>query len=83
MKVLGNAVTLSPTVTKLDDAAAAFITNTSDTVTAVSLRNAADDTTTGSVFVGAKQSIILKLGAGQGVRASTDFKGTPIACAGY
>jgi hypothetical protein len=83
MKVLGNAVTLSPSSTKLDDAAAAFITNTSDTVTAVSLRNAADDTTTGSVFVGAKQSIILKLGAGQGVRASTDFKGTPIACAGY
>ena len=81
MQVKGNATALSGT-TQFSDATAVWVFNTG-TAGVVTVRNAADDGDVGTIRVGGSASIIITLGAGEGLRGATTIKGTPIVASGY
>lgn len=82
MKVLGSAETLAAATTKLNTAAAAHVTNTDTNAVELTIVDSGDSTV-GTVFVGAKASVRVSLGNGQGLRGAITFKATPIASSGY
>ena len=82
MRVTGNEEALATGTTKFADNGAVYVFNTGS-AGVVTVRNAADDADVGSIRVGASAGIIITLGTGEGLRAASTIKGTPIVAAGY
>jgi hypothetical protein len=82
MRVTGNETALSTSVTGFKENGAVYVFNTG-TAGVVTVRNAADDGDVGTIRVGGSASIIITLGAGEGLRGATTIKGTPIVASGY
>lgn len=82
MKILGAATALSTTTTKFATASAVWVFNTDTSAAVITLRNAADDTDLGSIYVGPSSGIVVNLSLGDGLRGAATLYGTHIANSG-
>jgi hypothetical protein len=82
MKILGAATELSTTTTKFATSSAVWVFNTDTSAAVVTLRNADDDTDTGSIYVGPNSGIVVNLSLGDGLRGANTLYGTHIANSG-
>jgi len=79
MKVLGDATALATGTTKFTTSTAVYIGNTDkDNDYDVTVRNAADDASLGSITVPAAGSIVVHIDIGQGLRGNAALKGTKV-----
>ena len=77
MKVLGSVTALG-TATKFTSSTAVWVSNTANSASDVTVRNADDDADVGSINVPAGSGVVIHLEPGQGLRGAATVKGTQV-----
>ena len=78
MKILGDATALATGTTKFTSATAVWLSNTANSASTVTLRDADDNADLGSISIPPTSGILVHLIAGQGLRGAADILGTQV-----
>ena len=82
MRILGTATALATGTTKFDTGVTAvWVSNTDSSAAVVTLRNAADDASLGTINIPATSGVIIHFDAGQGLRGPATCFGTHVDAA--